>query len=112
MRLSSWNFRFQLYFCKAICPPPFRVKLDKRSQFIIGTHNEALPVPAMTVSNKDRSPVRIHAGDAAPTPTGFAKIISDGFPSASRDTHISSTLSRKRKSRAWQTEKIALQGCE
>src|SRR5436309_8521636 len=34
----------------------------------------------MRVSNPDRSPVRIDGCDAAPTPTGFAEIVSDYFP--------------------------------
>jgi len=34
----------------------------------------------MRVSNEDRSPARIHGCDTAPTPTGFAEIVSDHFP--------------------------------
>ncbi len=34
----------------------------------------------MGVNNEDRSPVTIHSCDAAPTPTGFAEIVSDDFP--------------------------------
>src|SRR5262249_49146549 len=34
----------------------------------------------MRVSNPDRSPVRIHSRDTAPTPTGFAEIVSDDVP--------------------------------
>jgi hypothetical protein len=30
---------------------------------------------AMRISNKDRSPERVHSRDAAPTPTGFAEIV-------------------------------------
>ncbi len=33
----------------------------------------------MRVSNKDRSTTRIHGCNAAPTPTGFAEIVSDYF---------------------------------
>jgi hypothetical protein len=33
----------------------------------------------MRVSDKYRSPARIHCCDAAPTPTGFAEIVSDDF---------------------------------
>jgi len=33
----------------------------------------------MCVCNEDRSPARIHGLDAAPTRTGFAEIVSDGF---------------------------------
>jgi hypothetical protein len=43
-------------------------------------HNETLSVVAMRVSNEDCSPGRIDCCDAAPTPTGFAKIVSDDFP--------------------------------
>jgi hypothetical protein len=39
-----------------------------------------MTVAAMRVSNEDRSPVAIHRCDAAPTPTGFAEIVSDDFP--------------------------------
>jgi hypothetical protein len=35
---------------------------------------------AMRVSNEDRSPARIHGGEAAPTPTGFAEIVGDYLP--------------------------------
>jgi len=34
----------------------------------------------MRVSNEDRSPLRVHSSDAAPTPTGFAEIVGDYFP--------------------------------
>jgi hypothetical protein len=34
----------------------------------------------MRVCNPDRSPVGINRCDAAPTPTGFAEIVSDDFP--------------------------------
>jgi hypothetical protein len=42
--------------------------------------DKALTVAAMCVCNPDRSPVGINRGDAAPTPTGFAEIVSDDFP--------------------------------
>jgi hypothetical protein len=32
------------------------------------------------VHGEHRSPLRIHGGYAAPTPTGFAEIVSDDFP--------------------------------
>jgi hypothetical protein len=35
---------------------------------------------AMRVSNEDRSPARMHGGEAAPTPTGFAEIVGDYLP--------------------------------
>ena len=53
-------------------------QFNKRRQFFISTHNEALTV-AMRV-NEDRSPAGIHSCGAAPTPTGFAEIVSDDFP--------------------------------
>jgi hypothetical protein len=34
----------------------------------------------MRISNEGRLPARIHGGDTAPTPTGFAEIVSDDFP--------------------------------
>src|SRR5947207_2208160 len=40
-------------------------------------HNEALNVAAMCLNNPDRSPVGINRRDTAPTPTGFAEIVSD-----------------------------------
>jgi hypothetical protein len=36
-----------------------------------------LSVVAMRVCNPDRSPIGINRWDAAPTPTGFAEIVSD-----------------------------------
>jgi hypothetical protein len=55
-------------------------KFDKRGQLLIRMHNETLSVVTMCVRHKDRSPV----GSTAPTPTGFAEIVSDDFPSTSR----------------------------
>ena len=43
-------------------------------------HNETLFIVAMRVNKSDRSPIGIDRGDAAPTPTGFAQIVSDDFP--------------------------------
>jgi hypothetical protein len=37
----------------------------------------------MCVSNPDRSPMGINRFNAAPTPTGFAEIVSDDFPGTS-----------------------------
>jgi hypothetical protein len=45
----------------------------ERSQLFIGAHNQTLPVAPMGVSNKDRSPVGIDSGNAAPTPTALAE---------------------------------------
>jgi hypothetical protein len=57
-----------------------RFQFHQRGQLFIRTHNETLSVTAMRVSNEDRSPFGIHGGDAAPTPTGFAELVSDDFP--------------------------------
>ena len=40
--------------------PNRRFEFDKRGQLFIRTHNEALTVITMRVSNPDRSPARIH----------------------------------------------------
>jgi len=34
----------------------------------------------MRISNEDCSTARIHSCDTAPTPTGFAEVVSDDFP--------------------------------
>jgi len=60
---------------------PFQ--FQKRSQFFIRTHNETLSVVSVRVNNPDRSPLTINGRDAAPTPTGFAEIVSDDFPKLS-----------------------------
>jgi hypothetical protein len=57
-----------------------QLKFNKRSQLFIRVHHETLSVVAMCVNNEHRSPVGIYAWDAAPTPTGFAEIVSDDFP--------------------------------
>ena len=42
----------------------------------------------MCVNNEDRSPARIRSRDTAPTPIGFAEIVSDDFPVLhARKTH-------------------------
>jgi len=46
----------------------------------VRTAIETLSVVAMRISNPDCSPVRIRDCNAAPTPTGFAEIVSDYFP--------------------------------
>jgi len=56
------------------------VEFKKRRQLFIRVHNETFSVAAMRVSNEDRSPVGIHGCDTAPTPTGFAQIVSDYLP--------------------------------
>jgi hypothetical protein len=57
-----------------------RLKFDKRRQLFIRTHNETLTVATMRVRNPDCSPVEVHGCNAAPTPTGFAEMVSDDFP--------------------------------
>jgi hypothetical protein len=49
-------------------------------QLFIRTHNETLSVTAVRIDNKDGSPVGVNRCDAAPTPTGFAEIVSDDLP--------------------------------
>jgi hypothetical protein len=66
------------------------LRVPKRSQLFICLHNEMLPATAVRVGNPDRPPFRIHGRHAAPTPSGFTKIISDGFPVFHRDLHADS----------------------
>ena len=47
---------------------------------LVGLENEAVAVAAMRVCNPDCAPLRINGLNAAPTPTGFAEIVSDDFP--------------------------------
>jgi hypothetical protein len=51
-------------------------------------HNEVLTVPAMRVSNPDRSSVGIQRSDAAPTPTSFAEIVGDYLPVLHKHTDV------------------------
>jgi hypothetical protein len=51
----------------------------KAVNFSSARTTKRFPVAAMRVGNEDCSPVAIHGGDAAPTPTGFAEIVSDDF---------------------------------
>ena len=55
-------------------------QFHKRHQLFIRVHNVTFTIVAMRVRNKDRSPVRVHGCNTAPTPTGFAEIVSDNFP--------------------------------
>jgi len=57
-----------------------RFEFDESRQLFIRAHNETLSVVAMRVCNPDRSPAGINRCDAAPTPPGFAEIVSDYFP--------------------------------
>ena len=63
MHLLSLNFRFQPYFCEAICPPSFRVKLEKSRQLFIGVRNETLSIVAVCVCNPDCLSVAIYRRD-------------------------------------------------
>jgi hypothetical protein len=56
------------------------LKFEKRFQFFVGGDDESLSVVAVCISNEDRLSVGINRCDAAPTPTGFAEIVSDDFP--------------------------------
>jgi hypothetical protein len=55
-------------------------KFKKRRQLFFRVHNETFSIVAVRVSNEDRSPRRIDRCNTAPTPTGFAEIVSDDFP--------------------------------
>jgi hypothetical protein len=55
-------------------------QFQKRRQLFIRTCDETLSVVAMRVNNPDRSAFAIHSRQTAPTPSGFAEIVSDGFP--------------------------------
>src|SRR5260370_19714220 len=66
--------------CRRDCAADRRFKFHKRGQLFIRTHNEALSIVAMRVSNEDCSPFRIRDCNAAPTPSGVAEIVSDDFP--------------------------------
>jgi hypothetical protein len=56
------------------------MKLQKRHQLFIRTHNETLSVVTMSISNPDRSSFAINGWETAQIPSGFAEIVSDGFP--------------------------------
>jgi hypothetical protein len=58
--------------------PPFL--FQKRAELFVGMHDKTPSLAAMCVSNPDRSPVGINRRDATPTPTGFAEVVSNGFP--------------------------------
>ena len=61
-------------------PERRRFEFKKRSQLFIRSHTEPLSVVTVRVNNPDRSPRRIDGCDPAPTPSGFAEIVSDDFP--------------------------------
>ena len=52
------------------------MKFQKRGQLFICTHNVTPSVVSIRISNEDPPPVAIHSYYAAPTPTGFAEIVS------------------------------------
>jgi hypothetical protein len=58
------------------CSPESSIRV-RQTRIMPHPHNEMLSVSAMRISNEDCSPVAIHSRDAAPTPTGFAEIVSD-----------------------------------
>jgi hypothetical protein len=62
------------------CPFQFQ----KRSPLFIGVHNEPFSIVAMCIGNEDRSPVRVHNRNAAPTPAGFAAIVAYDFRTVRR----------------------------
>jgi hypothetical protein len=70
---GQWNSTRRLSTARANCAFEF----DKRSQLFIRANNEAPTVAAIRIKNEDCSPARILGWDAAPTPTGFAEIVSD-----------------------------------
>ena len=53
------------------------IRVPQRRQLFPRSRNETLSVVAMRANNPDCSPFAIHGCDAAPTPTGFAEVISD-----------------------------------
>jgi hypothetical protein len=58
-----------------------RVTLSSsRNAVSFSSRRAKLSVVAMCVNNPDCLPLRINRCDAAPTPTGFAEIVSDDFP--------------------------------
>jgi hypothetical protein len=76
-------------------------EFHKRRQFLISTRNETLSIAAMCVSNLDRLPIAIHRCNTAPTPSGFAEIVSDDFQYFTGPVKISEGFrSRKRKTQA------------
>jgi hypothetical protein len=56
-----------------------RFELKKRSQLFFATSDKPLSVVPMCVNNPVRSPLGINRRDTAPTPSGFAEIVSDDF---------------------------------
>jgi hypothetical protein len=63
------------------CESP--IQAQQTPSAFICKHNKMLSVGTMRVCNPERSPVGINRRDIAPTPSGFAEIVSDYFPSIS-----------------------------
>jgi hypothetical protein len=55
-------------------------EFNKRRQFFIRTHNKSLPSPRCVSAIQIVRPLESIAENTAPTPTGFAEIVSDNFP--------------------------------
>jgi hypothetical protein len=77
--LASFNRAESFGIWEAQCFARDSLKFEKRSQFFVGGDDESLSVVAVCISNEDRLSVGINRCDAAPTPTGFAEIVSDDF---------------------------------
>jgi hypothetical protein len=57
-----------------------QIRVQQKQSTFIRTHNEMPSVVAVCVSNPDCPPLTINGRNAAPTPSGFAEIVSDYFP--------------------------------
>ena len=73
MRQNVKSFWSALFAQEVDTNPPFQ--FQKRSQLFIGTHNETLSVIPVCIDNPDCSSAQIDDGNTAPTPTGFAQVI-------------------------------------
>jgi hypothetical protein len=81
-KIHNWIERTWEFILRPLGPVfrPLPCSILSHGQQFIRSHNETLSVVAVRVSNEDRLPARIHGCNAAPTPTGFAQIVSDDFP--------------------------------
>jgi hypothetical protein len=57
-----------------------RLQFQKCGYLFNRAYNETFPVIAICVSNEECSPAAIDSCELAPTPTGFAEIVSDYLP--------------------------------
>jgi hypothetical protein len=80
---------------RAQCFARDSLKFEKRCQFFVGGDYEPLSVIAVCISNEDRLSVGINRCDAAPTPAGFAEIVSDDFPELHVDRIVPLLLSTR-----------------